>query len=76
MKLRDRDCTADYYGISPNSRQVFKIPDEHILPKKAVSRVPNRPSSTNQFGHFAADLYTENGERPENYIYVSILVNL
>ena len=75
MKLRERHCVGDYYGVYPNSRRVFKIDVAHIVPQTVIQRVSDRPTNLNQFGHFAADLYTENGERPEIYIYVSILVN-
>ena len=73
MKLRERHCIDDYYGIYPNSKRAFKVDETHILPKSVVQKISDTPTNLNQFAHFVADLYTENGERPEIYVYVSIV---
>jgi len=70
MKLRERHCVDDYYGIYPNSRRVFKVDVAHILPKNVKQKTSDTPTNLNQFAHFAADIYTENEERPEIYVYV------
>ena len=72
MKLRDRDCHADYFGHYPHSHEVFHVRDRMILDRKALKQVPDHPFMMMQYVHFLADLHTTpEGHRPEIYVYVS-----
>ena len=52
MKLRERHCIDDYYGIYPNSKRAFKVDETHILPKSVVQKISDTPTNLNQFAHF------------------------
>merc|ERR1712137_12857 len=75
MKLRDRDCHADYFGVYPERNVFFAVELEYILNEKSHSRIVNRPSSLIQLAHFLGDLYDFGDERPEIYVYADCSIN-
>jgi len=77
MKLRDKNCHADFFIYRPESKTIYEPPDASILLSPIQSRkFVHRPWTVIQYAQFLGKLFRNEGApMPEVYAYCTCQLN-